>query len=240
MRGAAPDQCWWRKSDVWYSWIASVRSTPPGTLYEPAQTRNPQGKPRIRHDGPVRPGGVDHPVALAQLFPVHRRRRDRLLPGALPGDGALCGQPDHGCGALRHRLDPRDRGRCRGGLRPRLLQGFRPAQPLGAGGGPEQPDRDGRGPGGQGHFDRTGGIYKALPGRARHRCQGRVLLGRHRGQGRRGPGRCRRRDHRDRHHHQGPRAAHRLRPAAHPYGHGRQRPRPWPIPGRRPRSTRSR
>ncbi len=112
-------------------------------------------------------------------------------------------------------LDPGDPGRGGGDLHPHLLQELGPAEPLGTGGATGLAGPVRCGPRRQEDRHRAGGFHQTLSRRTRDRRHGRVLLGRHRGQGGGGTGGCGGRDHRDRQHHPRPRSAHRRGPALH-------------------------
>ena len=145
-------------------------------------------------------------------FPEHGRSGAALPAGARAGDGPLRRERHARRRHHRARLGPGVRRARRGGAGAGLLEDQPPADPLGPRRRPATRPCRSRKTCAVPRRHRAGRLHAALVRRAGHRRPHRVLLGRHRGQGRRGPGRRHRRGHRDRLHHPRARPPHRLRP----------------------------
>ena len=141
--------------------------------------------------------GLQHLVPLPELFPRHRRPRDRVHADPRPGDGPVRGgrHPRRGPHGLR--LDHRDRGRRLRGRRAAVLEGEPPPGPLGALRAQRLTGPDRQGPARETHRHRGRRAHQELPRQARRRGQGGVQLGRHRGETAQA-GRRHRRGHRNR------------------------------------------
>ena len=180
---------------VRYTWRGHYQPTRPGAMDDP-QVRLAHREPRGGDHRPLPPRRLPHHDQFALVLPGHRRPGDGVHARPRPGDGPLRGGRGARRRSHRSRLGHRERGRRGRGRRSRLRQTELRHGALGAGRAGDLPRAHGAGSGGQDRRHRARRRHATLLGGARRQGQGRVQLGRDRGQAP-GAGGRHRRDHRD-------------------------------------------